>query len=708
MGKQFLPLPIQNGVVLFDGKPGVFITADYPYYRDDPHNWEDRLASLKRLSIQAVTAYIPWRHHQPAPDALPDFTGKTQANRDVIGFFHLCSALDLPVIAKPGPFIHGEVNYGGLPDWVCPTFNPAIEALLNSRGEPELWSGSQLKEDGMAIENWPLPAPFSVEFQRFVHIWMQQVAEEVIHPLQAPHGPIIALQIANEGIYSNGQHAPWAYDYSPSALSLFHKFLAEKYQNIALLNQLYQSHFPDWDAVPAPRRWEPLQPAQSYIDWGEFSAFYMDKVFCTWAEPLASPLPILINQNPPLKEPYGLDAWLSRVEPERWGSVHYGFTNWVGDISADASAFTRYVLTAKRAPGLNMEENWGFARLYAPSYADASTSFYQTLVILNSGATGFNIYTGASTHFADPNLEVLPQLPYPDAAPITAQGKWTPKAEIVRWLDEFFHLYGAEFLECRSWQPAAWAYSLSAARIGAWQPESNDGETQHGKYLGEFQRQMRALHLDYGLINLENAAASDLLAYPYLYTAAGERMPAAAQRALAEYARQGGKLTLLGTLPSFDELGQPCTELHEAKSFLRNELDVDAESALAALQRVSVLEGEADVWLRSHPHCDLHYLTILLPANANGHVVLSFMLNEIPHQLKLSAAPSAGAILRLENGQITAALIKGNNTYLGYALGPMCQLDDQLIGTNELGDFAQWEGFNASIPAGKTLAKEVL
>jgi len=32
-------------------------------------------------------------------------------------------------------------------------------------------------------------------------------------------------------------------------------------------------------------------------------------------------------------------------------------------------------------------------------------------------------------------------------------------------------------------------------------------------------------------------------------------------------------------LPSFDELGQPCTELHEAKSFLRNELDVDAESA---------------------------------------------------------------------------------------------------------------------------------
>ena len=135
---------------------------------------------------------------------------------------------------------------------------------------------------------------------------------------------------------------------------------------------------------------------------------------------------------------------------------------------------------------------------------------------------------------------------------------------------------------------------------------------------------------------------------------------------------------------------------------------MDAESALAALQRVSVLEGEADVWLRSHPHRDLHYLTILLPANANGHVVLSFMLNEIPHQLKLSAAPSAGAILRLENGQITAALIKGNNTYLGYALGPMCQLDDQLIGTNELGDFAQWEGFNASIPAGKTLAKEVL
>jgi len=48
----------------------------------------------------------------------------------------------LLVIAKPGPFVHAEINYGGLPDFVCPIKNPKIEAMLNHKYEQVLWIGS--------------------------------------------------------------------------------------------------------------------------------------------------------------------------------------------------------------------------------------------------------------------------------------------------------------------------------------------------------------------------------------------------------------------------------------------------------------------------------------------------------------------------------------------------------------------------------------
>ncbi len=126
---------------------------------------------------------------------------------------------------------------------------------------------------------------------------------------------------------------------------------------------------------------------------------------------------------------------------------------------------------------------------------------------------------------------------------------------------------------------------ICLARIGAWQPESNDGETQHSKYLGEFQRQMRAPELCFD--RLEKCCCFRLIKH-LIYTAAGERMPAAPQRALAEYARQGGKLTLLGTTTM---------NLAGLMSFMKRshspeQVDVDAESAWPP-HNVSVLK-EAD------------------------------------------------------------------------------------------------------------------
>lgn len=672
------------------------ISADYPYYRDYPENWLARLTSLKSLGIHVITAYIPWRHHVLNARQRPDFSGKSQGNRDVIGFLALCRQLDLMVVLKPGPFIHGETNYGGLPDWVCPLNNPKIEPLLDSEGQPVSWSGGKLDAIRLRAENWPLPAPFAPEFLRLTREWMIWVDEEVIRPNQAPAGPIVALQIANEGIYSNGQHAPWAYDYSASGLTKYHQFLQTRYQTLEKYNHSHLTAHEDWMRIPPPTRWNSrpsLEEQRAFLDWGDFQAEYMRLIFHEWASPLVSSLPVFINQNPPLGEPFGLDAWLTRVEPECWPGVHYGYTNWVGDISANESAFNRYLFTAKRFPGVNLEENWGFAELYDPAYADAATSFYQTLALLNAGATGFNVYTGVATAHRDTNLEVKPKTPYPDAAPVTEHGELTPKAVTVRWLASFMDRFGAEFLACKPLQPLAWGVYLPYARTGAWDWASPNA---HGQVLAQFQQQARRRRLDYRVMNLSTASVNDLLAYPRLALCGGAFMHRTVQERLAEYARRGGKLALIGETPLKDENFQPCNLLAEMNGQFTS-LTVDTLPEWLPLSELRLEAGSADVWLRSHPENDVHFVTVLIPSHGSTRVQVSFQAQSRAHKLEVVAAPSGGAILRIERGLASAGIIKGGNNFLKQSVAPQCILDGQRCGNSIPGDYAWIGQWNASL-----------
>lgn len=692
------PLSLQRGVAHTNGQPRLLVSADYPYYRDYRQNWADRLARLKALGITVITAYIPWRHHQLSPTTEPDFSGQTQPNRDVLAFLSLCQELELAVIAKPGPFIHAETNYGGLPNWVCPLNDSRIEPLVDSQNQPVCWAGAQINDSGTASAHWPLPAPLSPVFLDLTREWLARVGEQVIKPNQSPVGPIIAVQVANEGIYSNGQHAPWAYDYSLSGLARYRQHLQTQYGSLENYNKQNATHSSNWDDLNAPVTWQP-EEWQTYLDWGTFQAEYMRLVFHEWSRPLQTSLPVIVNQNPPLADDFGLDAWLTRVEPERWPEVHYGFTNWVGDISANSSAFDRYLLTAKRYPGLNMEENWGFAELYDPAYADAATCFYQTLVALNGGATGFNIYTGVATAHPDHNLEVLPKAPYPDAAPITEEGALTPKAEIARWLVKFMDCYGGEFLTCQPVQPAAWGLYLPHARIGAWVPAAQIGPHTPalGHHLQQFQSQMRQLHLDYGILNLETASLEDCLKYPRLVATGGPFMGKAVQAKLAEYVRQGGKLAIIGALPSHDEAFEPCALLAPVQDRVHVSRHVELAEWLADVERPCLTQGKADVWIRSHPQRDLHFVTILIPAQGDTQAQIELRAGACQHHVQLSAAPSGGVLLRIEQGRVTAALIKGHNGYLGQSVAPDCVFDDQKLGLSAPGDFAWIDGWKAHL-----------
>ncbi|HEY0186973.1 MAG TPA: beta-galactosidase [Cellulomonas sp.] len=95
------------------GAGWVPVSGELHYARVPRSRWRERLLLMRSGGIDLVSTYLVWIHHQPDPGP-PRFDG----DLDVAAFVRLCHELDLGVVLRIGPWCHGEVRNGGLPDWV--------------------------------------------------------------------------------------------------------------------------------------------------------------------------------------------------------------------------------------------------------------------------------------------------------------------------------------------------------------------------------------------------------------------------------------------------------------------------------------------------------------------------------------------------------------------------------------------------------------
>jgi beta-galactosidase len=689
-------IELRDGVLHTDGAPGMLATADYPYYRDHPSVWRERLRTLRdETGIRVISSYIPWRHHQPDADSPPDFTGATRADRDVVGFLRICEELGLSVIAKPGPFIHAETNYGGLPDWICPLVNPDVEATLDAFGNTVRWPGSVRGADGV-VERWPLPAPLGAQFAARVSDWMRAVDKEVLQATTTPDGPVVLVQIANEGLFTDGALPLWSYDYSASGLGFFRSRLSEHYGSLDAYNEVHGTAHQDWAQIEPPREQRaPGTPAEqlALADWGRYQAELLAEAYHSWTDALAPGVPVLVNLNPPAEHHHSFDGWLARVRPETWNGIGYGFTNWMGVVSTDHDSHARYVIAAKRAPGPNLEENWGFSELYDSAYSAGATSFHQSLLALAAGATGINVYTGIATSGWGDDLDVMHTAPYPDCPPIDAEGRATDKAGTVRMLADYFEAHGAEFLAAEQATGASWALYAPYAAVAAWTPAdftaSADGSTGAacGRPLRAFHEAMRAAGRDYRIVDLESACAEVLAGHPHLVLHGGPFMHRRVQQLLADHLAAGHRVELQGELPQSDELLRPCTVLADALAAVPADGPAPAATAMPR-----VTTGQADAYWRTVGP-DTGHLTVLVQSDNEGPVAVELPLGAgRTATVRVDAAKGGAAVIRIAAGELDDFLVTGLNSFLSSAVVPSVSLDGVTVGADTASDFARVNG----------------
>ncbi len=146
--------------LLLDGRRWLPVMGEFHYARYPADEWLGELRKMRAGGIDVVATYAFWIHHEEV-EGQWDWSG----DRNLRDFVTAAGAAGLKVIVRLGPWCHGEVRNGGLPDWVVAR--------------------------GPVRSNDPL-------YLQAVDRWYRQVAAQVRGLLWRDGGPVIGIQLENE------------------------------------------------------------------------------------------------------------------------------------------------------------------------------------------------------------------------------------------------------------------------------------------------------------------------------------------------------------------------------------------------------------------------------------------------------------------------------------------------------------------------------
>ncbi|WP_226669701.1 beta-galactosidase [Metabacillus litoralis] len=152
-----------------NNQPFQGICGEFHFSRYHHTRWEDELIKMKMGGVNIIATYIFWNHHEEDQGVF-----LWTENRNVRKFVEICAKHELYVILRIGPFAHGEVRNGGLPDWL---FGRPFDLRSND-----------------------------IEYLEFVKNFYQEIGKQVKGLLFKDNGPIIGTQLENEYEHAG---APW-------------------------------------------------------------------------------------------------------------------------------------------------------------------------------------------------------------------------------------------------------------------------------------------------------------------------------------------------------------------------------------------------------------------------------------------------------------------------------------------------------------------
>jgi beta-galactosidase len=351
------------------------------YWRHHPPEWGPGLDAMKAMGLRLLDTYVPWGVHE-LEEGVFDF-GEKNPHLDVVKFLRMAEERGLKVVLRPGPHINGELTHFGLPDRVV--WDRACQALTPKKNPVML---------PMIPLAFPVPSYASSVFHQEVARWFEAVGE-VLSPLRHPDGPIVLLQVDNEGaLYF--RDGPYDQDWHPDALGLYRNFLRAKYGSPKKLRDAYGQPALSFATVEPPVRFDATSADElcPHMDWMEFHEHLLATGMITMARALdqagLGELPTM--HNFPMGEsatPLNSSRITEGIDLVSLDYYH------PADPAAHMTVMRRTTELAVRcegddAPPYGAEVGAGFPPFFAP--LDEEDSLYALMAAMAYGLRGFNLY----------------------------------------------------------------------------------------------------------------------------------------------------------------------------------------------------------------------------------------------------------------------------------------------------------------------------
>jgi len=166
-------LSVNSAYIELNDRPFFPIVGEFHYARYPADRWDTEIRKMKAGGINVVATYVFWNVHE-RKEGVFDWTGDLNLRR----FIELCAKNDVSAIVRMGPFDHGEMRNGGLPDWL---YGRPFEVRSNDPG-----------------------------YLDHVDRLYRDIAEQIQGLLYKDGGPVIGVQLENEFQHSA---APWELNY---------------------------------------------------------------------------------------------------------------------------------------------------------------------------------------------------------------------------------------------------------------------------------------------------------------------------------------------------------------------------------------------------------------------------------------------------------------------------------------------------------------
>ena len=156
-----------------NGNPFIPVIGEFHFSRYPHQYWDEELKKMKAGGITVVATYVFWNMHE-FKEGKFDWSG----DLDVRHFTELCAQNGLDVLMRVGPFAHGEIRNGGLPDWL---YGRPIDVRSNDQ-----------------------------TYLFYTNRLYQEIGQQLKGLMFKDGGPIIGVQLENEYQHST---APWGFTY---------------------------------------------------------------------------------------------------------------------------------------------------------------------------------------------------------------------------------------------------------------------------------------------------------------------------------------------------------------------------------------------------------------------------------------------------------------------------------------------------------------